>query len=112
MSSWRCDQYKPLLKRTFLDYQQTSEVFEDPLIFERAEGLYYWDVKNNRYFDAIGGIFVALLGHRHPRILEAVRRQMNRMTFAPPLHGIAEITLDFVERLGSVAPEPLGFVKA
>jgi adenosylmethionine-8-amino-7-oxononanoate aminotransferase len=95
-----------------MDYRQTSEILEKPLILDRAKGLYYWDVEGNRYFDAIGGVFVALLGHRHPRILEAVRRQMDRMTFAPPLHGIAEITLDFVERLGSVAPEPLGFVKA
>lgn len=100
-----------LLKRTFIDYTQTAEFLEHPLIFERAEGLYCWDIEGKRYFDAIGGIFVAVLGHRHPRVMEAMRRQMEIMTFAPPLHGIPDITLDFVEKLGSVAPGNLKYVK-
>lgn len=100
-----------LLKHTFLDYQQTSEFLKQPLIIDRAEGFYYWDTEGRRYFDAIGGIFVATLGHGHPRVLEAMRRQMERMTFAPPLHGVADVTLNFVEKLGSVAPGALRYVK-
>lgn len=101
-----------LLKRTFLDYQPTSEFIKNPVIFHRADGLYVWDVTGKRYFDAIGGIFVAVLGHRHPRVMEAMRSQMDRMTFAPPLHGISDVTLDFVEKLGDVAPKGMTFVKA
>ncbi|MGD1104563.1 MAG: aminotransferase class III-fold pyridoxal phosphate-dependent enzyme [Terriglobia bacterium] len=100
-----------LLKRTFLDYQQTAEFLRRPLILERAEGLYYWDTEGKRYFDAIGGIFVATLGHRHPRLLAALERQMAKMTFAPPLHGIADVTLDFVEKMGTVTPGNLKYVK-
>ncbi len=102
---------RELLKRTFLDYQQTEEFLRHPLVFERAEGLYYWDIEGKRYFDGIGGIFVAVLGHRHPRVMAAMQRQMERMTFAPPLHGISDVALDFVEKLGSVAPGTLRFVK-
>jgi adenosylmethionine-8-amino-7-oxononanoate aminotransferase len=104
--------YEQLLKRTFLDFQQTSEFLKAPFVVDRAEGLYYWDVAGKRYFDAIGGIFVAVLGHRHPRVVDAMRRQADQLTFAPPLHGIANVTLDFVEKLGSVAPGSLSFVKA
>jgi len=100
-----------LLRRTFLDYRATTEFLENPFLPERAEGLYYWDADGKRYFDAIGGIFVATLGHGHPRVMEAMRRQMERMTFAPPLHGIAPVTLDLVEKVGSVAPENLSYVK-
>jgi adenosylmethionine-8-amino-7-oxononanoate aminotransferase len=100
-----------LLKHTFIDFQQTSEFLQSPLIFDRAEGFYLWDIQGRRYFDAIGGIFVAGLGHGHPRVLEAMRRQMERLTFAPPLHGIADVTLDFIEKLGSVAPGNLKYVK-
>lgn len=100
-----------LLKRTFIDYQQTSEFLRNPLVVKKAAGLYYWDTEDKRYFDAIGGIFVATLGHRHPRLIEAMRKQMDVMTFAPPLHGIADITLDFVEKLGSVTPGSLKYVK-
>lgn len=103
--------HENLLKHTFIDYCQTSEFLERPLIVDRADGLYYWDLEGKRYFNAIGGIFVASLGHRHPRLLDAARRQMERITFAPPLHGIAEVTLDFVEKIGSVTPGDLKFVK-
>ena len=100
-----------LLKHTFIDFQQTSEVIKSPLIFERAEGLYCWDIEGNRYFDAIGGVFVAVLGHRHPRVMEAMRRQMERLTFAAPLHGISDVTLEFVDKLGSVTPGNLNYIK-
>src|SRR2546427_747239 len=100
-----------LLKRTFIDFQATSEFLKRPVIFSRAEGLYLWDIDGKRYFDAIGGVFVATLGHRRPRVMEAMRRQMDTMTFAPPLHGISDVTLDFVEKVGSVAPPGLTYVK-
>ena len=100
-----------LLRLTFLDYQQTSAFFSNPLVVQRASGLYYWDVAGKRYFDGIGGIFVATLGHGHPRVLEAMRRQMEKLSFAPPMHGTADITLDFVERLGRSTPGNLNFIK-
>ena len=100
-----------LLKRTFLDYQQTSAFLDHPLVLDRAEGLYYWDVEGKRYFDGIGGIFVASLGHGHPRVMDALRRQAEKLSFAPPMHGISDVTLDLVERLGEVTPENLNYIK-
>ncbi|RIK36474.1 MAG: aspartate aminotransferase family protein [Chloroflexi bacterium] len=101
-----------LLKRTFIDYQQTTGFLENPLIVSRADGLYYWDTEGKRYIDGIGGIFVASLGHKHPRVMEAMRRQMEKLSFAPPMHGTSDVTLDFVEKLGSVTPGDLNYVKA
>jgi adenosylmethionine-8-amino-7-oxononanoate aminotransferase len=100
-----------LLKLTFLDYQQTMEFLKHPLVLNKADGLYYWDSDGKRYFDAIGGIFVAVLGHRHPRIMEALRSQMEKITFTPPLHAISDLALDFVEKLGSITPGSLDYVK-
>lgn len=100
-----------LVKRTFLDYQATSEFLKHPLVFSHAEGLYIWDNDGKRYFDAIGGVFVAVLGHRHPRVMDAIRSQIEKLTFAPPLHGISEVTLDFVESVGAVTPPGLTYVK-
>ena len=64
-----------LIRLTSIDYQSTSEFLENPVVIDRAEGLYYWDCEGKRYFDAIGGIFVATLGHRHPRVMDAMMRQ-------------------------------------
>ena len=38
-----------LLKRTFVDFTQTSQILQDPLILERGEGLYCWDSEGKRY---------------------------------------------------------------
>ena len=100
-----------LLKRTFIDFQSTADFLKNPVIFNRAEGLFLWDIDGKRYFDAIGGVFVAVLGHRHPRVMDAMRRQMDTMTFSPPLHGISDVALDFVEKVGAVTPPGLTYVK-
>ena len=100
-----------LLKRTFLDYQPTQTFLNNPFVIERAERLYYWDTNGKRYFDGIGGIFVASLGHSHPNIIAAMQRQMEKLTFAPPLHSISDVALDFVEKVGSITPGNLNYVK-
>jgi adenosylmethionine-8-amino-7-oxononanoate aminotransferase len=105
------ERQRKLLNLTFIDYLATSEFLENPLVIDSAEGLYYWDMEGKRYFDAIGGIFVASLGHKHPRLMQATRDQMEKITFAPPLISTTNVTLDFVEKLGEVAPGNLKFVK-
>lgn len=100
-----------LLKLTSIDFMQIKDFIASPLIIDKADGLYYWDEQGRRYFDAIGGIFVAVLGHRHPRVIDAVSKQMEEITFAPPLHGISNKALDFVEKLGSITPGRLNYIK-
>lgn len=100
-----------LLQRTFLDYRSTVDFLEQPLIINRAQGLYYYDDHGRPFFDGIGGIFVAVLGHGHPRVMDAMHKQMEIMSFAPPLHSISDVGLDFVERMGRVTPGDLNYVK-
>ena len=40
-----------------------------------------------------------------------MHRQMDLLSFAPPMHGTSDVTLDFVEALGRVTPGTLNFVK-
>jgi len=100
-----------LIEHTFLDYQQTAEFIKNPVVMSRAEGLYYWDTSGKRYFDAIGGVFVASLGHIHPGVTEAIKKQLDVMTFAPPLHSISDRALELVETLGKVTPGNLKYIK-
>ena len=100
-----------LLRLTFVDFQNTFDFIDNPLIVARAEGLYYWDKEGKRYFDGISGIYVATLGHRHPRLIEALERQAQKLTFAPTLHAVSDVALDFIEKLGSVTPADLNFIK-
>jgi len=36
---------------------------------------------------------------------------MEKVIFTPPLHGISQVTLDFIEKLSAVTPENLDFIK-
>ena len=56
-----------------------------PLIGE-ARGVYIWDVDGNRYLDGSSGAMVANIGHSNERVLAAMRRQMEKATFAYRLH--------------------------
>jgi adenosylmethionine-8-amino-7-oxononanoate aminotransferase len=47
----------------------------DPVVVERAEGIYLWDVDGTRLIDGNASWWVNVLGHNHPRLMEALRRQ-------------------------------------
>lgn len=51
-----------------------------------AEGVYLWDVDGKRYLDGCSGAMVSNIGHSNPRVLDAMRRQMDRATFGYRLH--------------------------
>jgi len=49
-----------------------------PIILERAQGCWLFDVEGRRYLDFLAGIATLALGHGHPRILQAVICQLQR----------------------------------
>ena len=55
-------------------------------IVDRAEDVYLWDRDGNRYFDGCSGAMVSNIGHSNPRVLQAMREQMESATFAYRLH--------------------------
>ena len=48
----------------------------------RGEGIYIYDSAGKRYIDASGGPAVYCLGHSHPEVNEAVKRQLDRIAHA------------------------------
>lgn len=42
------------------------------------EGAYFWDTRGRKYLDCLGGYGVYLLGHRHPRVVQAVQAELQR----------------------------------
>lgn len=70
----------------------------------RADNAEVWDVEGRHYIDFAGGIAVLNVGHCHPRVMAAVREQLDRFTHTafqvlpyPPY-------IDLVERLNRLAP--------
>ena len=64
-------------RQLFLNHVgQTSEA---PLALEivRAEGCKLFDTDGKEYIDLIGGISVCNVGHRHPKVIEAIKKQLD-----------------------------------
>lgn len=84
--------------RTFVD--------DRPFVWERAEGATIVDADGRRYTDLFAGFAVAAVGHRHPAVVEAIRRQAGELLHVPSAHP-SRVRAMFYEALASVAPAGL-----
>ena len=50
-----------------------------PILFVRGRGVYLWDSRGKRYLDFLSGIGVNALGHNHPAIQAAIKRQASKL---------------------------------
>jgi acetylornithine/N-succinyldiaminopimelate aminotransferase len=59
--------------------QNVGQTSEAPLALEivKAEGCKLYDVNGKEYIDLIGGISVCNVGHRHPKVIEAIKKQLD-----------------------------------
>ena len=51
-----------------------------PIVLERGEGEWVWDVDGKRYLDCLAAYSALNQGHRHPAIIAAARKQLDRLT--------------------------------
>ena len=79
------------------------------LTIVRGQGATLWDASGRAYVDCIGGHGVAIVGHSHPRLVQAIREQSERLIICPG-------TLDndvrdrYLARLVAVTPPGLDYV--
>ena len=56
------------------------QTYQQPMmILDRGKGMKVWDLDGNQYYDFIGGIAVNSLGYCHPRIVEAIHAQSEKL---------------------------------
>lgn len=51
-----------------------------PVVLSRGEGVWVWDVEGNRYLDMLSAYSALSHGHRHPRVMAALKEQADRIT--------------------------------
>lgn len=77
----------------------------------RAEGCYLYDRTGARYLDLVSGLAVCNVGHRHPRVVQAIKDQCDRYLHVIPYgEFVQEPQVRFAERLVSVLPASLNSV--
>lgn len=74
-------------------------------LLDRAEGIYLWDVNGKRYIDGSSGAMVSNIGHSNPRVLDAMRAQMDKSTFGYRLHFETRPAEDLANRVAELSPQ-------
>ena len=72
-----------------------------PIFFKRGMGAYVWDADDKSYIDYVGSWGPLILGHAHPKVIEAVQEKIkNGLTFGAP----TEVELELAELLCKLVP--------
>jgi adenosylmethionine-8-amino-7-oxononanoate aminotransferase len=90
---------------------QMAEWSKHPFIMARADGAHYWDIHGKRYLDALSGIYVVSVGHNNRRVIDAIHRQLDTLTFSPVMHGTNPVAVQLANLLAELAPGDLSAVK-
>lgn len=75
----------------------------EPIVFARGEGAYLIDVDGNRYLDYVGAWGPMILGHGHPRVVEALHAAVDRgLSFGAPTEAENELAELIIEAFPSI----------
>ena len=94
--------------KDFLTYQ--AKTSSNPIGFEvsRAKGSYIFDADGKKYLDFVAGISACSLGHRHPKVIKAIKKQLNKFLHVM-VYGeyIQKSSVDLCKKLASFLPKSL-----
>ena len=76
------------------------------LAIERGKGAWIWTSDGEKYLDLYGGHAVCGTGHSHPKVVEAIKNQADKVLFYSNL-VYSEIRAKVSEKLVSVAPKSI-----
>lgn len=83
---------------------------DDPIVVDRAEGMYLYDTDGNRLLDGVSSLWLTVHGHAVPEIDAAVRAQLGRLDHATFLGQTHEPGIELAELLLGTAPARLSRV--
>jgi len=98
-------------KDIFLSNQGQTSPFPFLIEVESAQGIYIYDKSGKRYTDLISGVAVNNIGHRHPKVVDAIKNQVDRHLHVM-VYGefIQDAQIDLANKLKAILPESLNCV--
>jgi acetylornithine/succinyldiaminopimelate/putrescine aminotransferase len=100
-------------KDIFLSNQGQTSPFPFLIEVESAEGIYIYDKSGKRFTDLISGVAVNNIGHRHPKVIEAIKNQIDKHLHVM-VYGefVQDSQVQFAKEITSVLPPSLNCVYA
>ncbi len=75
----------------------------NPIAVQRAEGVYLYDYDGKRYLDFSSGLMNVNIGHGHPRVTEAVVRQMQEVSYVTP-SSVTRVRGELGKKMAAITP--------
>lgn len=79
-------------------------------ILVSAKGAYYRTADGRELFDCLSGMWCCPLGHGHPKLIEALKKQAETMDYCPAFQLSNPVTLKLAQRVADLAPAGLDHV--
>jgi beta-alanine--pyruvate transaminase len=91
----------------WMPFTANRDFKQNPRVIVGAEGHYYLTDDGRRVYDAFSGLWTCGVGHCHPRIVEAVQRQVAKLDYAIAFQMGHNKAFELAERVTGMAPEGL-----
>jgi len=76
----------------------------DPIPVARAEGVYFWTPEGKRFIDFNSQLMCVNIGHRNPRVIEAIQRQAEAVCYVTPSGMTTEARARLGAKLATITP--------
>ena len=100
----------PALEAFWMPFTANRQFKSTPRLLSSASGMYYRSDDGRQVLDGTAGLWCCNAGHAHPRIVEAVQKQVATLDFAPTFQMGHPAVFELAERLAAIAPDPLNHV--
>ncbi|WP_152286580.1 aspartate aminotransferase family protein [Flavicella marina] len=99
------------MKKEFLKYQAQTTPHPLAIEIEKADGCYVYDTSGKKYLDFIAGVSANTLGHNHPKVSNAIKKQVDAYTHVM-VYGefIQKPSLELCKLLAQQLPDSLSTV--
>ena len=98
------------LEALWLPFTHNRLFKRSPRLVVEASGMYYTTRDGRRLLDGLSGLWCCNAGHRHPKIVEAVTRQLGRLDYSPPFQTMHDKGFELAAALAALAPGDLDHV--
>lgn len=69
-----------MVKNDFLTYQAQTSPYPLSIEVKKAKGSFIYDTNGKKYLDFVAGVSANSLGHQHPKVTRAIKKQLNKYT--------------------------------
>jgi taurine--2-oxoglutarate transaminase len=94
------------LNREYTFFSWSAQAKINPIVIDRAEGIYFWDPDGKRYIDFNSQLMSVNIGHGDARVADAIAEQAHRLAFAAPQFA-TEVRGRLGEMLAELTPGDL-----